>query len=296
MMLPPGSTFKALTSIALMESGKVDPDEPFICRGYLDRPDRHRDYVYRHFGVGHNELTLTRALRESCNVYFFQAARTMGPEAIHHWADQLGFGKPTGIDIPGERGGHLPDPSPPKSEKKSPWYPGDTLGMAIGQSRLTVTPLQIARLMAVVANDGEMVVPHLAHSVVPSAESSTTTRQMISYPRRYVSGIHPGTLERVREGLIEVVAHPRGTGYKTVRLKEVTIAGKTGTAENGGGKNDHAWFAGFVPAQRPKYAFAVVIEHCGSGSRVAGPVAQKLVRAMLDTSVLQPTQPKLQAN
>lgn len=296
MMLPPGSTFKALTSIALMESGKVDPDEPFVCRGYLDRPDRHRDYVYRHFGVGHNELTLTRALRESCNVYFFQAARTMGPEAIHHWADQLGFGKPTGIDIPGERGGHLPDPSPPKSEKKSPWYPGDTLGMAIGQSRLTVTPLQIARLMAVVANDGEMVVPHLAHSVVPSAESSTTTRQMISYPRRYVSGIHPGTLERVREGLIEVVAHPRGTGYKTVRLKEVTIAGKTGTAENGGGKNDHAWFAGFVPAQRPKYAFAVVIEHGGSGSRVAGPVAQKLVRAMLDTSVLQPTQPKLQAN
>ena len=296
MMLPPGSTFKALTSIALMESGKVDPDEPFICRGYLDRPDRHRDYVYRHFGVGHNELTLTRALRESCNVYFFQAARTMGPETIHHWADQLGFGKPTGIDIPGERGGHLPDPSPPKSEKKSPWYPGDTLGMAIGQSRLTVTPLQIARLMAVVANDGEMVVPHLAHSVVPSAESSTTTRQMISYPRRYVSGIHPGTLERVREGLIEVVAHPRGTGYKTVRLKEVTIAGKTGTAENGGGKNDHAWFAGFVPAQRPKYAFAVVIEHGGSGSRVAGPVAQKLVRAMLDTSVLQPTQPKLQAN
>ncbi|MBN67672.1 MAG: hypothetical protein CME32_00145 [Gimesia sp.] len=296
MMLPPGSTFKALTSIALMESGKVDPDEPFICRGYLDRPDRHRDYIYRHYGVGHNELTLTRALRESCNVYFFQAARTMGPEAIHHWADQLGFGKPTGIDIPGERGGHLPDPSPPKSEKKSPWYPGDTLGMAIGQSRLTVTPLQIARLMAVVANDGEMVVPHLAHSVVPSAESSTTTRQMISYPRLYVSGIHPGTLERVREGLIEVVAHPRGTGYKTVRLKEITIAGKTGTAETGGGKNDHAWFAGFVPAQRPKYAFAVVIEHGGSGSRVAGPVAQKLVRAMLDTSVLQPTQPKLQAN
>lgn len=296
MMLPPGSTFKALTSIALMESGKVDPDEPYICRGYLDRPDRHRDYIYRHYGVGHNELTLTRALRESCNVYFFQAARKMGPETIYHWADQLGFGKPTGIDIPGERGGHLPDPSPAKERKKSPWYPGDTLGMAIGQSRLTVTPLQIARLMAVVANDGELVVPHLAHSIVPSAESSTTTRQMISYPRRYVSGIHPGTLERVREGLIEVVAHPRGTGYKTVRLKEIAIAGKTGTAENGGGKNDHAWFAGFVPAQRPKYAFAVVIEHGGSGSRVAGPVAQKLVRAMLDTSLLQPAQPKLQAN
>lgn len=297
MMLPPGSTFKALTSIALLENGKIDPDEFYSCRGYLDRPDRHRDYIYRHFGVGHNDINLTHALSQSCNVYFFQAARRMGPKAIFHWADQLGFGKPTGIDIPGERGGHLPDPSPKKDKKKkSRWYPGDTLGVAIGQSRLTVTPLQIARLMAVVANDGEMIVPHLAHSIVPSSESSTTTRQMISHPRRYVSGIHPGTLERVREGLINVVAHPRGTGYKTVRLKEITIAGKTGTAETGGGKNDHAWFAGFVPAERPKYAFAVVIEHGGSGSKVAGPVAQKLVKLLLETRLLSPTQVKLQAN
>ncbi|WP_339728922.1 penicillin-binding transpeptidase domain-containing protein [uncultured Gimesia sp.] len=296
MMLPPGSTFKTLTSIALLESGKIDPDEYYACRGYLDRPDRHRDYIFRHYGVGHNDINLSQALCQSCNVYFFQAARTMGPEMICHWASQLGFGKPTGIDIPGERGGHLPDPSTKKKKGSSPWYPGDTLGIAIGQSRLTVTPLQIARLMAVVANDGELIVPHLGHSIVPSSESSTTTRQMISFPRRYVSGIHPGTLERVREGLINVVAHPRGTGYKTVRMKEITIAGKTGTAETGGGKNDHAWFAGFVPAERPKYAFAVVIEHGGSGSRVAGPVAQKLVQLMLDTGLLTPTAGKLQAN
>lgn len=296
MMLPPGSIFKTLTSIALLESGKIDPDEFYSCHGYLDRPDRHRDYIYRHFGVGHNDINLKHALSQSCNVYFFQAARRMGPETIYHWADQLGFGKPTGVDIPGERGGHLPNPSPANKKDKSPWYPGDTLGVAIGQSRLTVTPLQIARLMAVVANDGEMIVPHFAHSIVPSSESSTTTRQMISHPRRYVSGIHPGTLERVREGLISVVAHPRGTGYKTVRMKDVTIAGKTGTAETGGGKNDHAWFAGFVPAERPKYAFAVVIEHGGSGSRVAGPVAQKLVRSLLDSGLLTPTAVKLQAN
>ncbi|QDT99687.1 peptidoglycan D,D-transpeptidase FtsI family protein [Gimesia aquarii] len=296
MMLPPGSTFKTLTSIALLESGKVDPDEFFSCRGYLDRPDRHRDYIYRHFGVGHHDINLTQALSQSCNVYFFQAARKIGPQTIYHWADQLGFGKPTGIDIPGERGGHLPDPKPSNEKKKSPWYPGDTLGIAIGQSRLTATPLQIARLMAVVANNGELIVPHLAQSIVPSAESSTTTRKMISYPRRYVSGIHPGTLQRVREGLINVVAHPRGTGYKTVRMKEITIAGKTGTAETGGGKNDHAWFAGFVPAERPKYAFAVVIEHGGSGSKVAGPVAKTLIQSLLQAGLLTSTQVKLQAN
>ncbi|WP_417386639.1 penicillin-binding transpeptidase domain-containing protein [Gimesia sp.] len=296
MMLPPGSTFKALTSIALLESGKIDPDEMYPCRGYLDRPDRHRDFIYRHYGVGHNDINLTQALCQSCNVYFFQAARTMGPETICYWADQLGFGKPTGIDIPGERGGHLPDPSPDRKQGKSPWYPGDTLGIAIGQSRLTVTPLQIARLMAVVANNGELVVPHLAYSIVPSAESTNTTRQILSHPQRYVSGIHPDTLERVREGLVDVVANPHGTGYKTVRMKEISIAGKTGTAETGGGKNDHAWFAGFVPANQPKYAFAVVIEHGGSGSRVAGPVAQKLVRAMLETGLLQPATARLQAN
>lgn len=296
MMLPPGSTFKALTSIALLESGKIDPDEYFHCRGYLDRPDQHRDYIYRHFGVGHNDINLSQALSQSCNVYFFQAARKMGPETIFHWADQLGFGKPTGVDIPGERGGHLPDPAAKNQKGKSRWYPGDTLGVAIGQSRLTVTPLQIARLMAVVANDGEMIVPHLGHSIVPSSEAATTTTQMISHPRRYVGGIHPGTFERVREGLINVVAHPRGTGYKTVRLKEMAIAGKTGTAETGGGKNDHAWFAGFVPAERPKYAFAVVIEHGGSGSRVAGPVAQKLVQTLMETGLLTSTSVKLQAN
>ncbi len=296
MMLPPGSTFKALTSIALLESGKIDPDEFYACRGYLDRPDRHRDYIYRHFGVGHNDINLSQALCQSCNVYFFQAARKMGPETIYHWASQLGFGKPTGVDIPGERGGHLPDPTSNQRQGKTRWYPGDTLGIAIGQSRLTVTPLQIARMMAVVANDGELIVPHLAQSIVPSSESSTTTRQMISHPRRYVSGIHPDTLERVREGLVNVVAHPRGTGYKTVRMQEIAIAGKTGTAETGGGKNDHAWFAGYVPAERPKYAFAVVIEHGGSGSRVAGPVAQKLVRTLLKNGFLTSSKVKLQAN
>ncbi|MDF1745919.1 MAG: penicillin-binding transpeptidase domain-containing protein, partial [Gimesia sp.] len=121
MMLPPGSTFKALTAIALLESGKIDPDEYYQCRGYLDRPDRHRDYIYRHFGVGHNDINLSQALSQSCNVYFFQAARKMGPETIYHWADQLGFGKPTGVDIPGERGGHLPNPSPANPKGKSRW-------------------------------------------------------------------------------------------------------------------------------------------------------------------------------
>ena len=102
-----------------------------------------------------------------------------------------------------------------------------------------------------------------------------------------VSRVH-AELELVREGLRMVVENERGTGYKTVRLEDVTIAGKTGTAEVGGGKPDHAWFAGYVPADEPRYAFVVVLEHAGSGGRAAGPVAQRVVQSMLDVGLLRP--------
>ncbi|MCA9115701.1 MAG: hypothetical protein KDA79_11500 [Planctomycetaceae bacterium] len=110
MSLPPGSVFKPVTSVALMESGQWDPDEPFECRGFLDRPDRHRCYIYRHFGVGHGPVTLVDALCQSCNVYYFAGARKIGAEPISGWASQFGFGAPTGIDLPGESGGNVPSP------------------------------------------------------------------------------------------------------------------------------------------------------------------------------------------
>ena len=106
--------------------------------------------------------------------------------------------------------------------------------------------------------------------------------------RLRVRDISDGTLARVREGLEQVVAHPQGTGFKHVRLKEVAIAGKTGTAEIGDGRVDHAWFAGYVPADRPRIAFVVVLEQAGSGGKVAGPVARKFVQLLLDQDVIHP--------
>ncbi|MGH7202245.1 MAG: penicillin-binding transpeptidase domain-containing protein, partial [Planctomycetaceae bacterium] len=143
MTLPPGSVFKTATAVALLESG-LDPHQPFVCQGYLDQPDRHRCYIYRHYGVGHGELDLTDALAQSCNVYFFAAARRAGPQPLVAWARRLGFGQSTGIDLPGESAGNLPHPLQrrdqwSRSTPHSAWYPGDTLGLAIGQSRLTVT-------------------------------------------------------------------------------------------------------------------------------------------------------------
>ena len=313
MTLPPGSTFKVLSAVALLESG-LNPDEKLFCQGYLDRPDRNRCYIYRHYGYGHGETDLNDALSRSCNVYFFQAARTIGPEPLVEWAERLGFGQRLGIDLPGEAAGNVPRPPeydaplvvagvdrtsesdtiPPlqnaagsSGPQPHRWYPGDALGLAIGQSRLTVTPLQMARLMAVVANDGWLVTPHVVRGFGPSLSGEGASGLPGRPAPERLADLNADTLPRIREGLERVVAHPSGTGYKHVRLEEIAIAGKTGTAEVGGGRPDHAWFAGYVPADRPKIAFAVVIEHGGSGGAVAGTVARDMVRAMLELGLVE---------
>ena len=291
MTIPPGSVFKALTAIAMIESGLIDPDAPFACQGYLDEPDRNRCLVYRHYGVGHGDVKLGDALCRSCNVYFFDAARRMGPEAIHDWAAKFGLGRPTEVDLPGERGGQLPDPH----GTSGPWYPGTTLQLAIGQASLAVTPLQVARMMAAVANDGYLVTPTLVRPEGGADRSSSRPVQLAAYEdrprgrvvRRRIAGLSAGTLARVRAGLRMVVEDEHGTG-KRVRTDRVSVAGKTGTAEVGGGKPDHAWFAGYVPAGEPRVAFVVVLEHGGSGGRVAGPVAHDFVEALLDAGIVRP--------
>lgn len=294
MALPPGSVFKAATAIALLESGALPPDEHIACRGYLDHPGQHRCLTFRHFGVGHGDVDLADALCRSCNVYFFTGARRAGPETLVSWSRRLGIGAPTGIDLPGETGGYLPSPDAARVSRGRRWYPGDTLGLAIGQSSLTVTPLQMARLMALIANDGALVTPHLVAeggpTLVEAVSAGETVRPVFAHPEPVrIAELDPAALAAIRAGLTKVVQDPHGTGYKTVRLKEVAIAGKTGTAEVGGGRPDHAWFAGYVPADRPRVAFAVVLEHGGSGGKVAGPVAREFVRKLLDLGLIERT-------
>jgi penicillin-binding protein 2 len=290
MALPPGSVFKAVTAAALLETGVMHPDETTPCIGYLDQPDQHRCLIFRHYGVGHNHIALADALARSCNVYFFRGARRMGPEPLADWATRFGLGQPTGLDLPGEAAGTLPRPGRQPDGTSRRWYAGDTLGLAIGQSTMTATPLQIARVMAAIANDGELVTPHLVASGGPMTVDDplgTDVRPVFAHPDPVpIAGLHPGTLAAIREGLERVVQDSHGTGFRTVRLDEVTIAGKTGTAEAGGGRSDHAWFAGYAPADHPRVAFAVVLEHGGSGGKTAGPVAREFVRTLLKTGLI----------
>lgn len=273
--LPPGSVFKPVTAIALLESGKIDPDEPFDCRGYLDRKDRRRDYVFKHFGVGHGPTTLASAMAESCNVYFFHGTRIVGGQPLLTWAEAFGYGRPTGIDLPGEAAGHLE-----QNLRKT-----DALGIAIGQADLTATPLQVARMTAALANGGRLITPHVVRGSGPARHGTESVRPVLRTTR--LDGLRADTLDRVREGLVRAIAHPQGTGFKTVRHPHVAIAGKTGTAEVGGNRPDHAWFAGYAPADDPQVAFVVLLEHGGSGGAVAGPVARDVVTALLKFDLLR---------
>jgi penicillin-binding protein 2 len=280
MAIPPGSTFKVLTAVALLQSAAIGPRESFFCRGYLHQPDRQRCQIYVRQGIGHGEVALADALAVSCNVYFFHFAGQMGPRPLVEWAERFGFGRPTGVDLPGEAAGTLPSPENIRQLEGHAWRTADTQSMAIGQGSLQVTPLQMLRMIAAVANGGRLVMPHVAkekrgQNYFPPHDTENSSDPFL-----------PGTLPAIREGLRRVVADPHGTAHSTVYLATIGIAGKTGTAETGTDRASHAWFAGYVPAEDPKLAFVIVLEHAGDATTAAGPLAKRLVLRMEQLGML----------
>jgi penicillin-binding protein 2 len=272
MAIPPGSTFKIITAAALLDSAAVDPRKPFTCQGYLHRPDRQRCEIFVRQGIGHGEVTLADALAVSCNVYFFHFAGAMGPRPLVDWAERFGFGHVTGVDLPGESAGVLPTPENLPQLEGHAWCSHDTESLAVGQSSLTTTPLQIARMTAAIANGGQLVTPHVVARI--------NNQALDLDPPHSIAGLTPAMLQTIREGLRRVVADPKGTAHATVYWEPIAIAGKTGTAETGEDRASHAWFAGYVPADDPKWAFVIVLEHAGEASLAAGPLAKRLVLRM----------------
>jgi penicillin-binding protein 2 len=273
MALPPGSVFKTLTAVALLESGGLDPLAKFHCQGYLDRPDQQRCAIYVRHGAGHGDVTLADALAESCNVYFFHHVESLPPEALADWSRRFGFGQPTGVDLAGEARGCVPSPETIEKLTGHRWHTADAQAMAVGQGALTATPLQVARMMAAIANGGLLVTPHLLRIDVADAHP--------------ISGLTYTSLAAIRAGLLQTVADKDGTAHDTLYLDQVSIAGKTGTAVIGDDQPEHAWFAGYVSADKPRYAIVVVLERAGDASVAACPLVKRLVLKMLETGVLQ---------
>jgi penicillin-binding protein 2 len=217
-------------------------------------------------------VDLERALEVSCDTYFYQVGRELGIDRIAAWARRFGLGSATGVDIEGERTGLVPDSAWSERARKHPWYPGETISVAIGQGALLTTPLQVAVAIAAVANGGYRVTPHLIDGAGAPAPQSI--------------GIAPRILAPVRQGLWRVV-NAGGTGA-TVRLPGVEVAGKTGTAQVFSHeawqdtsnlpweRRNHAWFASYAPAAAPELVLVVFVEHGGQGSRTAAPLAKAL--------------------
>jgi len=273
MAIAPGSLMKIVSAVALVTSGQVDPGESFYCRGYLEQPTAWRCQIYREHERGHGEVALADALAQSCNVYFFHHASRVGPGPLVDWARRFGLGRATGVDLPGEAAGRVPTPETLPGLEGHAWQIGDTRRLAVGQGSATTTPLQIARIMAAVANGGRLVVPHVVQRDEPPEA-------------RPIAGLHASTLASIHRGLRTAVELPKGTAHATVFTESVAVAGKTGTAQTGGNRSDHAWFAGYAPADRPRVALVVVLVHSGDGGEAAGPVAQRLVLRMQELRLL----------
>ena len=256
---PPASTFKAFMSIAALEEDAITSSTTFHCSGALRLPGR----AFRCWRRGgHGSMNILSALQHSCDVYFYQVGIRMGIERLIKWGRKFRLGEPTGIDLPGERSGNIAGPEWKRARFKDAWYQGDTVNYSIGQGYVLMTPLQIARVYAAIANGGKLVTPHL------SALSCRTPEDLRLTPEK---------LALVQKGLDYVVS--RGTGSRAGRFG-VTVAGKTGTAQNAHGP-DHALFVGYAPAEAPQYVAAAVIEAGRGGGSVAAPMVGELLAHML---------------
>ncbi len=267
---PPASTFKVITSIAGLESGRVDPAETFFCPGYYDAGSR----VFKCWEKkGHGRMDLIRGLAKSCDVYYYNIGIRTGALNIEKYARLFRFGVPTGIPLPHEKSGNVFGPSK-RAEKKSYWFIGDTLNLAIGQGETLVTPLQVASLISALANGGTFWRPYYVGHILNSAGQVTFR----SVPERMASvTLKDSTWAMLREGLRDVVLE--GTA-QTVKVEGLDIFGKTGTAQNAQGK-DHAWFMAYaqLPGGKPEVAVAVLVEHGLHGSSAAAPIARDVILA-----------------
>ncbi len=252
----PGSTFKPVTALAALQAG-INPDEEYECTGVYKLGDM-RLHCWNRWGQG--TMNLRRALEQSCNPYFARLGYLLGTNSIYRMARELGFEAKTGIDYAPEYAGALTAP---------PFYPGLTCQSAIGQGRLQVTPLQVAVMCATLANGGKVFAPYLKKRAenAPRPEPVRTLK------------CAPEDIERVRAGMRDVVEGAKGTGKAIGARIRVPCAGKTGTAQIGGGEKD-TWIIAFAPYDEPTVAISMVVERGDSGGKTVAPRVHAILAAV----------------
>jgi penicillin-binding protein 2 len=297
---PPGSTIKPLMALAGLENEVVRPEDQVYCPGSYSLPgSRHRFRDWKR--EGHGTVDMRRAVMQSCDIYFYRLANTLGIQRIHDSMARMGFGQPTGIDIAGERGGIMPSPAWkkgafPRAEQQV-WFPGETVIVGIGQGYWTATLLQLAKATALLATRGRHYRPRLVRALADPGTRQVDERAAVELPPLELN--QPENWETIVDAMVAVTTG--GTAARAARGAAYSIAGKTGTAqvfsiaqterynekEVAERLRDHALFVAFAPADAPRLAVAVLVENGGAGSAVAAPIA----RAIFDAYLLQDAPP-----
>ena len=277
---PPGSTFKIMEAVAALNSGVIDTNFTVTCRGG-------QTFYGRYFkcDAAHGTLNVIHAIEKSCNVFFYNLIYKIGMKKWDEYAGRFGFGKITHIDIGDESPGFIPTANYYVTRYGPDWPKSIMASLGIGQGEVSVTPIQLAKYVALIANDGVTYTPHLVKGYFDNK-----TRKLIPFTYKKIDiGISKKIFNIVKEGMFLVV-NGAGTAAN-IRSKEIQIAGKTGTAQNPHGKN-HALFIGFAPYRDPEIAVSVIIENVGFGATYAAPVAKKMIEAYLLKDKLKPEVPK----
>lgn len=269
--LAPGSVFKVVEGVAMLESKAIPANYTAYCPGSAT----FYGHLY-HCDHAHGEVDLHKGIVASCDVYFYNVAKLLGIDRIGFYSTSLGLGKRTGIDLPGEEPGLIPSEAWDERVYHHKWYPGDTISVGIGQGPVTATPVQLARMIAAVASGGKLVPPHMIKTAIDLKYGS--------FP------ISDDTVDQVTNAMWGVVNEPDGTTSMQVKLQDVDFAGKTGTAQTESfalqaklGKHikENGWFIGFAPRKNPEIVVAALVQGAGWGSFVA-PIVRDVVRAYYD--------------
>ncbi|WP_142847272.1 penicillin-binding protein 2 [Telmatospirillum sp. J64-1] len=284
----PGSTYKMIVTMAAMEAGVITPEQTIYCPGHMSLGNA-RFHCWKH--GGHGAMNMKDALKHSCDVWFYEVGRRLGPDRIAEMAKRFGLGEHTGIDLPTERPGVIPTRAWKRGALGQAWYPGETLVNSIGQGFVLTTPLQLCVMTARIANGGHAVVPHVARDMLVDG-------QLVPRPAKEAPpiGVSRQALLQAQRGMNAVTNEAGGTAYRArIGIEGMEMAGKTGTAqvrritmrEREGGvrrnedlpwnQRDHALFVGYAPVSAPRWAIAVVVEHGGGGSAVAAPIARDIM-------------------
>ena len=282
----PGSVFKLTLALGALDSKIVTDETTFVCRGETK--------IYNQpFSCwkeeGHGKVGFYDAIRHSCNIYFYNLGKELGIEEISRYARMLGFGMKTGIDLPGEKTGLVPDPQWKIKARGEPWQKGETISVSIGQSFLLVTPIQIAAHTALIANRGARVTPHLFKYLSADGKKKEIKNQFLKHE---IVDIDPAIFEQVIQGMWEAVNN-QGTGWAT-KILGFDVCGKTGSTqvisedkseepEKKKSEEDeeeevktHSWFTGFAPRENPEIVVTVIVEYGGMGGATAAPLARRL--------------------